>query len=116
MLNTLTGRRRYRVAPDGALILQTEWAYWDGDADRWGRWRCEFMDATANDVMPFELTDWKPGYAQITPKHSALLLADRMEQHVRARLPGPSPVIENGAWQMMLDAATALREAHKQES
>ena len=37
-----------------------------------------------------------------------LALADRMETHVVSRLPGSEPVVTNGAWQMMLDAATAL--------
>lgn len=46
-------------------------------------------------------------------RESALDLAARMEKHVRARLPGSAPVIENGAWQMMLDAAKALREIYE---
>lgn len=40
-----------------------------------------------------------------------LALADRMEHHVVSRLPGSEPVIKNGAWQMMLDAAALLRLA-----
>jgi hypothetical protein len=38
-----------------------------------------------------------------------LELADRLENHVVSRLPGSAPVVENGAWQMMLDAAKMLR-------
>jgi hypothetical protein len=40
-----------------------------------------------------------------------LELADRMERHVISRLPGSAPVVDNGAWQMMLDAARLLRFA-----
>lgn len=32
-------------------------------------------------------------------------VAERMRNHVRSRLPGRAPAIENGAWQMMLDSA-----------
>lgn len=39
----------------------------------------------------------------------ALTLADRMENHVVSRLPAKAPVVENGAWQMMLDAAKIIR-------
>lgn len=54
MLNYLTGHRRYRASEHG-LILQVESCYWDDEADKWGRWRCEWRDADVYDVGCLEL-------------------------------------------------------------
>lgn len=37
-------------------------------------------------------------------------IINRLRNHVRSRLPGTAPQIENGAWQMMLDAADRIEE------
>ena len=36
-------------------------------------------------------------------------LANCLENHVISRLPGTKPIIENGAWAMMLEAAVRIR-------
>lgn len=48
-MSELTGRRRYKLTEEG-LILQVERSRWNGEA-----WKCGWEDATASDVMAWEL-------------------------------------------------------------
>ncbi|MGX9443848.1 hypothetical protein ACWX0K_14900 [Nitrobacteraceae bacterium UC4446_H13] len=40
-------------------------------------------------------------------------LAQRLREHVTSRLSGSEPVIKNGAWQMMLDAADEIERLER---
>lgn len=40
-------------------------------------------------------------------------LKQRLRDHVTSRLPGSEPIIKNGAWQMMLDAADEIDRLEK---